>query len=107
MLSTSKVNGRARGHRHVMPAVYPNVSRIARSYEAYGGKGHAKVSTYTKLFEWTDYRILPVQRVFKTNILEDEGDEIELVISHKDGKKFANMEVVVKPYEVTTLRLEI
>ena len=80
---------------------------ILRLYEAYGGKGISKISTCNHLLQWTDRRFLPVRKAFRTNILEDEGDEIEVVISHKEGKETANMEVIVRPFEVVTLRLEV
>jgi hypothetical protein len=54
-----------------------------------------------------DFRILPVQKAFQTNILEDDGEEIEVLISQNGGKKVANIGVTIRPFEVVTLRLEI
>jgi len=54
-----------------------------------------------------DFRYLPVKKAFTTNILEDEGDEVEVVVSQKAGKKVSEIEVVVRPFEVVTVRLEI
>ena len=48
-----------------------------------------------------------MKKAFTTNILEDEGDEVEIVVSQKVGKKVSEIEVVVRPFEVVTLRLEI
>lgn len=41
-----------------------------------------------------------------TNILEDEGDEIGVLVSRKEGKKVSTLEVEIRPFEVLTLRLE-
>lgn len=48
-----------------------------------------------------------MQKAFTTNILEDDGDEVDVVVSLKGGKKIANIEVIVRPFEVVTLRLQI
>jgi hypothetical protein len=48
-----------------------------------------------------------VQKADKTNILEDDGDEVKVVVSLKGGKKIYGMEIVVRPFEVVTLRLQI
>lgn len=50
---------------------------------------------------------MPVKKAFTTNILEDEGDEVEIVVSQKAGKKVSEIEVVIRPFEVVTVRLEI
>lgn len=55
----------------------------------------------------SDFRILPVRKAFQTNILEDDGEEIDVVISQKGGKKVANIEVTIRAFEVVTLRLEV
>jgi len=50
---------------------------------------------------------LPVKKAFQTNILEDDGDEIDVVVSQRAGKRTANIDVTLRPFEVATLRLEI
>lgn len=80
---------------------------ILRIYEAYGGKGKAKVSTYCKSSPHANDSYLPVRRAFRTNILEDDGDEIDITVSQRDGQKISDIEVVVKPFEMVTLRLEV
>jgi hypothetical protein len=50
---------------------------------------------------------LPVKKAFQTNILEDDGDEIDVVVSQRGGKKTANIDITLRPFEVATLRLEI
>ena len=54
-----------------------------------------------------DFRILPVRKAFKTNILEDDGEEIDVLVTQKGGKKVADIEVTIRAFEVVTLRLEI
>lgn len=56
--------------------------------------------------DYANERSLPVKKAFTTNILEDDGDEIGVLMSQKGGKKVANIEVTVRPFEVVTLRLE-
>ena len=41
-----------------------------------------------------------------TNILEDDGDKIDVLVSQKGGKKVSNMQVEIRPFEVITMRLE-
>ena len=53
-----------------------------------------------------DDRHLAVKKAFKTNILEDEGEEIGVVEAMRSGKKVFDTEVTVRPFEVVTLRLE-
>jgi hypothetical protein len=50
---------------------------------------------------------LPVKKAFQTNILEDDGDEIDVVVSQRVGAKTANIDITLRPFEVATLRLEI
>jgi len=51
-------------------------------------------------------RHIPITKAFVTNILEDEGDEVDVVISTKAGKKVSSLEVEIRPFEVVTLGLE-
>ena len=53
-----------------------------------------------------NHRTLPVQKAFKTNILEDDGDEIDIFISQQE-RKMSSMNIVIRPFEVVTLRLEL
>ena len=55
----------------------------------------------------SDFRILPVQKAFQTNILEDDGEEIDILTTQTGGKKVASIDVTIRPFEVVTLRLEI
>ncbi|KAI1082870.1 glycoside hydrolase family 38 protein [Whalleya microplaca] len=64
-------------------------SVIIRMYDSLGGRSIGKVET-----AWE------VKKVFKTNILEDDGEEIKI---DKDG----SFEVVVGPFEVATYRLQL
>jgi hypothetical protein len=54
-----------------------------------------------------DYSEFAVKRAYKTNILEDDGAEIDLFVSGDKGKNITSLEVIVRPFEVVTLRLEI
>ncbi|KAI1661422.1 glycoside hydrolase family 38 protein [Daldinia decipiens] len=64
-------------------------SVIIRVYDSLGGRSTATVKT-----TWD------VKKVFKTNILEDDGEEIEL---NKDGA----FSITVNPFEVATYRLQL
>ena len=70
-------------------------SVILRVYDALGGKSKAVIT-------WGD---LNVKRAVKVNALEDEieGKEGEVVITEKDGKKGAKIEV--RAFEVATYKL--
>jgi len=48
-----------------------------------------------------------VRKAFRTNILEDDDGEVDVLISNIAGKRIAIMEVMLRPFEVATLRLEI
>lgn len=61
-------------------------SVIVRIYDALGGRGRGIVGT-----TWS------VSKVFKTNLLEDDGEEVKIV----DGK----FEVNLGPFQVATYRL--
>ena len=51
-------------------------------------------------------RHIPITKAFVTNILEDEGDEIGVLVARKAGKQVSSLEVEIRPFEVVTLRLE-
>ncbi|KAI9813104.1 MAG: Glycoside hydrolase, 38 vacuolar alpha mannosidase [Pycnora praestabilis] len=63
-------------------------SIILRIYESLGGKARGTIKTR-----------FPVKKVWKCNILEDDGEEMEL----DDGE----VEVELRPYEVATFRLQL
>lgn len=64
-------------------------SVIIRIYESLGGRSTGTITT-----TWN------VKKVFKTNILEDDGEEIKI---DKDGA----FSITVKPFEVATYRLQL
>ncbi|KAI1810761.1 glycoside hydrolase family 38 protein [Poronia punctata] len=63
-------------------------SVIIRIYESLGGRSSGTVTT-----TWN------VDKVFKTNALEDDGDSVDI----KDG----NFSVTLRPFEVATYRLQL
>ncbi|KAJ9142052.1 Alpha-mannosidase [Pleurostoma richardsiae] len=63
-------------------------SLILRVYEALGGRSRGAIET-----TWD------VKKVFKVNLLEDDGEEIEL-----DGGKF---KIELRPFEVASYRLQL
>jgi alpha-mannosidase len=63
-------------------------SVIVRVYDSLGGRSHGTIST-----TWD------VKKVFRTNILEDDGEELKL----KDGA----FSITLKPFEVATFRLQL
>ena len=50
---------------------------------------------------------MPIKRAFKTNILEDDGEEINSVLYEASGKKTTIISLAVRPFEVVTVRLEV
>lgn len=64
-------------------------SVIVRIYDSLGGRSTGKIET-----TWD------VKKVFKTNILEDDQEEISL---EKDG----SFQITVRPFEVATYRLQL
>lgn len=62
---------------------------ILRLYDSMGGRARARV-------EWG---VVPVKRAYKCNLLEDDLERMEI---DKDG-----MNIVVKPFEVASYRLEL
>jgi alpha-mannosidase len=63
-------------------------SVILRIYDSLGGRSKGTIET-----------TLDVKKVWKTNILEDDGEELILV----NGK----VEIVLRPFEVATFRLQL
>ena len=63
-------------------------SIILRIYESLGGMSKGTIET-----------TLDVKMVWKTNIVEDDGE----VVNFKDGK----VDITLKPFEVATYRLQL
>ncbi|KAI9679938.1 MAG: Glycoside hydrolase, 38 vacuolar alpha mannosidase [Caeruleum heppii] len=63
-------------------------SVIVRIYDSLGGRSRGTLKT-----------TLPVRRVWRTNLLEDDGEEVRI----KDGE----VEVDLRPFEVATYRLQL
>uniref|UniRef100_A0A093XXE9 Alpha-mannosidase n=1 Tax=Talaromyces marneffei PM1 TaxID=1077442 RepID=A0A093XXE9_TALMA len=76
----------------------PGQSIIMRLYESLGGKARGTIHT-----------TLPVKRVWKTNVLEDDEAEFPILQNHKDatieGQKSVDIEL--RPFEVATFRLQL
>ncbi|KAF1989593.1 glycoside hydrolase family 38 protein [Aulographum hederae CBS 113979] len=74
-------------------------SVVLRVYDCMGGKSRGKL-------EWGG---LPVKRVWKTNLLEDDGEEMEVL--EEWGRemgmgKVGSVEIEVRAFEVATFRLQ-
>jgi alpha-mannosidase len=65
-------------------------SIILRVYDSLGGKSKAVLT-------WGD---IPVKSVYKTNALEDDGDELDII-------KGRGVEIEVRAFEVATYRLQL
>ncbi len=63
-------------------------SVILRVYESLGGKSRGIIKTS-----------LPVKKVYKCNLLEDDGEELAL---HR-----GEVEIELRPFEVATFRLQL
>ena len=51
--------------------------------------------------------MLAVKKAFKTNILEDEGDEVDVLVSLKGGKKVFDVDIVVDFFDFGILDSDI
>ncbi|KAL0640633.1 Glycoside hydrolase, 38 vacuolar alpha mannosidase [Maublancomyces gigas] len=71
-------------------------SLILRFYDSLGGKASTTISTQ-----------LPVKKAFKTNLLEDDLEELDLVHSEVSGKKVTSIKITLRPFEVATYRLQL
>ncbi|KAL4901279.1 hypothetical protein BDW74DRAFT_160139 [Aspergillus multicolor] len=76
----------------------PSAKRAARSiilriYESLGGKSRGAIRT-----------AFPVTKVWKTNLLEDDGDELSLV---DDGEGWKKFDLELRAFEVATFRLQL
>ncbi len=63
-------------------------SVILRVYESLGGKSRGTIRTS-----------LPVKKVYKCNLLEDDGEELRI---HR-----GEVEIELRPFEVATFRLQL
>jgi len=73
-------------------------SVILRIYESLGGRSRGLIRT-----------TLPVKKVFKTNVLEDDLEEldIQMIAGGGSGRKGAEVEVELRAFEVATFRLQL
>lgn len=69
-------------------------SVILRIYESLGGKSRGTIHTS-----------LPVKNVWKTNILEDDEEELPTSKGEEEGKLAVKIEL--RPFEVATYRLQL
>ncbi|OCT50955.1 Alpha-mannosidase [Cladophialophora carrionii] len=66
-------------------------SVIVRIYESLGGKSRGMIET-----------TLPVKKVYETNVLEDDGEEVEM-----SGKNKISIAIELRAFEVKTFRLQL
>ncbi|KAK9456114.1 glycosyl hydrolases family 38 N-terminal domain-containing protein [Dipodascopsis uninucleata] len=76
--------------------VKPGRSVYLRVYDSIGGRCKANLLTS-----------LPIKRVCYANLLEDELDEIQVSKSVVDKKTITKIPVQLRPFEVSTVKLEI
>jgi alpha-mannosidase len=69
---------------------------ILRLYESMGGRATTRIQTS-----------LPVKKVFKTNILEDDLDEVEFEDVEVSGMAYKQVAVVLRAFEVGAFRLQL
>lgn len=71
-------------------------SVILRLYESLGGRASTSIKTK-----------LPVKKVFKTNLLEDDLEELEFQEVEVNGETTKEIELVLRAFEVVTVRLQL
>ena len=73
-------------------------SVILRMYESLGGKARGTIHT-----------TLPVKKVWKANVLEDNGAEFPIVQNHGEStiKGQKSVDIELRPFEVATFRLQL
>ena len=69
-------------------------SVIVRTYESLGGKARGKIASK-----------LPVKSVWKTNVLEDDVEELQAV--NTDSSGVVSVDIELRPFEVATFRLQL
>ena len=75
-----------------LPARKDGRNVVLRIYDSLGGKARGRI-------EW-DEKWLKVQKVMKTNVLEDDMGEVRM-----DGKSGADIEL--RAFEIATFRLQL
>ncbi|KAI5790319.1 glycosyl hydrolases family 38 N-terminal domain-containing protein [Geopyxis carbonaria] len=71
-------------------------SVIMRFYESLGGRATTVVSTH-----------LPVKKVYKTNLLEDDQEEVAVECVEVNGENISELQITLRPFEVATFRLQL
>ena len=77
-------------------------SVVLRIYDSLGGKARGRI-------EW-DGALLPVKKVCKCNVLEDDGEELTGGIGKKGsdgGRDFRGVDIELRAFEVATYRLQL
>jgi alpha-mannosidase len=71
-------------------------SLILRLYESLGGRARSSIRTK-----------LPVKKVYKTNILEDDLEELSFEQVEINGETFTDINLELRAFEVQTIRLQL
>ena len=71
-------------------------SVVVRMYESLGGRTCTVLRTK-----------LPVKRVFKVNLLEDDLEELLFQVVEVNGTEYCDVEVKMRAFEVQTIRLQL
>lgn len=74
--------------------VRPGKSIVLRIYESLGGKARGTISSK-----------FPVKKVWKTNVLEDDEEELEL--SSQSAEGVVSIDIELRAFEVATFRLQL
>lgn len=88
-------------------------SVILRFYDSLGGRASTCITTYaqphptifrTILIHLQTLSKFPVKCAYKTNLLEDDMEEVEVEHDEESGK--ASIKISLRPFEVATYRLQ-
>ena len=71
-------------------------SVICRIYDSLGGTGTGTLAWHGK-----------VAKAWRTNVLEDDGEELKVVATETKDGCICHVNVLVKPFEVVTVRLQL
>lgn len=71
-------------------------SVILRFYDSLGGRASTCLTSKH-----------PIKRAYKTNILEDDLEEVELEKGERDGEEVTILKITLRPFEVATYRLQL
>ena len=74
----------------------PGRSIIVRIYEAMGGKSRGTIET-----------TLPVKKIYKCNLLEDDGEEYKISYTGEGKASKASIDIELRAFEVATFRLQL